>query len=137
MSDIWRVRGDGFDSTVEYTDLAVIKLLIDAKVDLHINAEASHFHVHVQYIHDDGGYIYVPCDLELDIAPEAVHYIASNMFTGSYEQFDNFLDAKQRCLEIKQIRRDQYAATYHVVQNTGVDGSEVIVYTGVTLQVSA
>lgn len=137
MSDVWKIRGDGVDSTVEYTDLVIVKSLIDAKVDSKVNAESDHFHVYAQYLHDDGGYISVPCALASDTAPEAAHYVASNMFTGSYEQFDNFLDAKQRCLETKQIRRDQYAASYHVVQNTGVDGSEVIVYTGVTLQVSA
>jgi hypothetical protein len=139
MSDIWKIRGDGFDSTIEYADLAVIKPLIDAQVEQKIAVESAHFHVYAQYLHEDGGYISLPCDLELDTAPHAAHYVTSNMFTGSYEQFDNFLDAKQRCLEIKQIRRNQYACTYHVVQNTGLDGngvpdgSEVIVYTGVTL----
>lgn len=133
MSNIWRVLGDGFDSTVEYTDLAVIKPLIAAKVDLDIEAEASHFHVYAQYLQEDGGCISVLCDLEVDTALDAVHYVSSNMFTGSYEQFDNFLGAKQRCLEIKKTRRDQYASAYHVFQNTGPDGSAVIVYTGETL----
>lgn len=137
MSDVWKIRGDGIDSTVEYADLVTVKALIDAQADSEVDAEADHFHVYAQYLHDDGGYISVPCALDSDTAPEAAHYVASNMFTGSYEQFDNFLDAKLWCLEIKQIRRDQYASTCHVVQNTGVDGSEVIVYTGVTLQVSA
>jgi len=133
MSDVWKIWGDGIDSTVEYTDLVTVKSLIDAKVDSKVDAEADHFHVYAQYLHDDGGYISVPCALDSDTAPEAGHYVASNMFTGSYEQFDNFLDAKRRCLEIKQMRRGQYASAYHVLQNTGPDGSAVIVYTGETL----
>jgi len=139
MSNIWRIRGDGFDLTVEYTNLTALKPLIDAQVEQKIAAEFAHFHVYAQHLHEDGGYISVPCDLEVDTAPDAGHYISSNMFTGSYEQFDNFLGAKQRCLEIKQIRWNQYASTYHVVQNTGLDvngipdGSEVIVFTGITL----
>lgn len=139
MSDVWKIWGDGVDSTVEYTDLVIVKSLIDAQVNSKVDAESDHFHVYAQYLHDDGGYISVPCALDSDTAPEAAHYVTSNMFTGSYEQFDNFLDAKHRCLEIRQIRRDQYASAYHVIQNTGLDdngmpdGSEVIVYTGVTL----
>jgi hypothetical protein len=137
--DVWRVRGEGIDGTVEYTDLSVIKPLIDAQVEPKIAAEADHFHVYAQYLHNDGGYISVPCDLDSDTAPEAIHYVSSNMFTGVYEQFDNFPDAKHRCLEIKQQRRDQYASTYHVLQKIEETGSsegeigELLVYTGVTL----
>lgn len=136
--NVWRVRGDGFDSLVEYTDLSVIKPLIDAQVDPKIAAESDHFHVYAQQLHDDGGYISVPCDLELDTAPEGAHYVASNMFTGSYEQFDTFLDAKRRCLEIKKMRRDQHASAYHVLQKIEEpDGNdeigELLVHTGVTL----
>jgi hypothetical protein len=139
MSNIWRIRGDGLDPTIEYTDLAVIKEIIDAQVALKIDADASHFHVYAKYFYEDGGYIFEPCPLDSDAIPESDTYVASNMFTGSYEEFDNFIEAKQRCLEIKQIRWNQYASTYHVVQNTGVDengipdGSEIIVYTGATL----
>jgi hypothetical protein len=137
--NIWRVCGEGFDPLVEYTDLAVIKPLIDAQVDPKIAAESEHFHVYAQQMCSEGGCLSVPCDLESDTAPEGCHYATFNMFTGVYEDFDSFLDAKRRCSEIKKLRRDQYASTYHVMQKIEeADSSEgglsdLLVFTGVTL----
>jgi hypothetical protein len=136
--DVWRVRGEGFDASVEYTDLAVVKSLVDAQVELKMLAEAEHYHVYAQQLHTDGGYVSIPCDLDSDTAPEAAHYVSSNVCTGVYEPFDNFLDAKRRCLEIKQFRRNGHAAQYFILQKIEEPDSsdeigELLAHTGATL----
>ena len=144
--NIWRIRGEGIDPLVEYTAvesdieaLVVMKAVIDEQVEAKLALEAECFHVYAQQTCSEGGCLSVPCDLESDTAPEGCHYATFNMFTGAYEDFDNFLDAKRRCLEIKKVRRDQYASTYHVLQKIEEpDSSEgavgdLLVFTGVTL----
>lgn len=146
--NLWRIIGEGVDPLVEYTAvesdteaLAVMKAVIDEQVEAKLALEAECFHVYAQQTCSEGGCLSVPCDLESDTAPEGCHYATFNMFTGAYEDFDNFLDAKRRCLEIKKVRRDQYASTYHVLQKIEeADASEgavgdLLVFTGVTLAV--
>jgi hypothetical protein len=117
----------------------VMKAVIDEQVEARLALEAEYFHVYTQQMCSEGGCLSVPCDLESDTAPEGCHYATFNMFTGAYEDFDNFLDAKRRCSEIKKLRRDQYASTYHVMQKIEeADSSEgglsdLLVFTGVTL----
>jgi hypothetical protein len=144
--NVWRIIGEGLDPLFEYTAvesdtdaLTVMKAVIDEQVEAKIALDAEYFHVYAQQLSPDGGCISAPCDLESDTAPEGCHYATFNMFTGVYEDFDSFLDAKRRCLEIKKLRRDQYASTYHVMQKIEeADSSEgglsdLLVFTGVTL----
>lgn len=146
--NVWRIIGEGIDPLVEYTAtesdveaLEMMKIVIDEQVDLKMAAETSYFHVYAQQINSEGGCLSIPCDLEFDTAPEGDHYATFNIFTGTYENFNTFLDAKQRCLEIKKTRRDQHACTYKIVQKVEeFDASEgavgdLLVFTGVTLAV--
>lgn len=145
--NVWRIRGEGIDPLVEYTAvesdieaLVVMKAVIDEQVEAKLALEAECFHVYAQYINSEGGCLSVSCGHESGTEHEECnHYATFNMFTVAYEEFNNFLDAQRRCLEIKKMRRDQHASTYHVMQKIEeADASEgeigeLLVYTGVTL----
>ena len=115
--DIWKVHGHGLDFSVEHTDLAALKQTMAASIQTMTDEEAFAFHVQArQTIDQVGGYIATGVDSETYMNTPADHYVAFNMYTGTYEQFATFAQADALNTELKNIRRTEISNTYHVYQ---------------------